>query len=49
MSHPTLLWLRQDLRLTDHPALVAAIERDAAVIPVFIWSPEDDGEWAPEI
>lgn len=47
MSGATLLWLRQDLRLTDQPALLAAIERDAAVIPVFIWSPEDDGEWAP--
>jgi deoxyribodipyrimidine photo-lyase len=35
-SAPTLLWLRQDLRLADHPALVAAIERGAPVIPVFL-------------
>ncbi|MEL6410397.1 MAG: deoxyribodipyrimidine photo-lyase [Pseudomonadota bacterium] len=33
---PTLLWLRRDLRLADHPALTAAIERGGPVIPVFI-------------
>ncbi|WP_136637561.1 cryptochrome/photolyase family protein [Pseudooceanicola onchidii] len=32
---PTILWFRRDLRLTDHPALVAAAKR-GAVIPVFI-------------
>lgn len=31
----TLLWVRRDLRLVDHPALLAAAER-GAVIPVFI-------------
>ena len=46
-SAPTLLWLRQDLRLADHPALVAAIERGAPVIPVFLWCPDDDAAWAP--
>ena len=43
----TLLWLRQDLRLADQPALQAAIERGGPVIPVFIWSPEEEGEWQP--
>jgi deoxyribodipyrimidine photo-lyase len=33
---PTLLWLRRDLRLSDHPALRAACARGGAVIPVFI-------------
>ncbi|MEO1140304.1 MAG: deoxyribodipyrimidine photo-lyase [Pseudomonadota bacterium] len=33
---PTLLWLRRDLRLSDHPALTAAVERGGPVIPVFI-------------
>ncbi|MFZ9478089.1 MAG: cryptochrome/photolyase family protein [Steroidobacteraceae bacterium] len=42
----TLLWLRQDLRLADQPALQAALER-GEVIPVFIWSPEEEGEWQP--
>jgi deoxyribodipyrimidine photo-lyase len=36
MTRPTLLWLRRDLRLSDHPALVAAVARGAPVIPVFI-------------
>jgi len=35
-SSPILLWLRRDLRLSDHPALLAAIGRGGAVIPVFI-------------
>lgn len=33
---PTILWLRRDLRLSDHSALVAAVKRGGAVIPVFI-------------
>jgi deoxyribodipyrimidine photo-lyase len=44
---PALVWLRQDLRLADNPALEAAMERRSPVIPVFIWSPEDDSPWAP--
>ncbi|MEL6677186.1 MAG: deoxyribodipyrimidine photo-lyase [Pseudomonadota bacterium] len=39
---PTLLWLRRDLRLTDHPALVAACEDGGPVIPVFILDPETE-------
>ena len=31
----SILWLRQDLRLLDHPALVAAVA-EGAVLPVFI-------------
>lgn len=34
--NPTLLWLRRDLRLDDHPALMAALERGQPVIPVYI-------------
>jgi len=44
---PSLLWFRQDLRLSDHPALAAALERHAAVIPVFVWAPEEEGPWPP--
>ncbi|SLN17394.1 Deoxyribodipyrimidine photo-lyase [Roseovarius gaetbuli] len=33
---PTILWLRRDLRLADHPALVAACKNGGPVIPVFI-------------
>jgi deoxyribodipyrimidine photo-lyase len=44
---PVLLWLRQDLRLADHPALCAAVESGAPVIPVFLWAPWEEAEWAP--
>jgi deoxyribodipyrimidine photo-lyase len=43
----TLLWFRHDLRLTDNPALLAAVSRGGPVIPVFIWSPEEEGRWQP--
>jgi deoxyribodipyrimidine photo-lyase len=44
---PTLLWFRQDLRLADNPALAAAIRRGQPIIPVFIWAPEEEGDWPP--
>lgn len=47
MSGATLVWFRQDLRLEDNPALHAAVATGQPVIPVYIWSPEEDGEWAP--
>lgn len=43
----TLVWLRQDLRLRDNDALRAAAERGLPVIPVYIWSPDEEGGWAP--
>jgi len=36
MTAPTLLWLRRDLRLADHPALQAAIDAGGPVIAVFV-------------
>ncbi len=33
---PAILWLRRDLRLTDHPALAAALASGRPVIPVFL-------------
>ncbi len=47
MPSPTLVWFRNDLRLADHPALLAAVERDGPVVPVYIWSPEEEGAWKP--
>ena len=44
---PILVWFRSDLRLADHPALVLAQASGCAVIPVFIWAPEEEGRWAP--
>ncbi|MEI7780826.1 MAG: deoxyribodipyrimidine photo-lyase, partial [Planctomycetota bacterium] len=42
----TLVWFRHDLRLDDHPALAAAAAR-GAVVPVFIWAPEEETPWEP--
>jgi deoxyribodipyrimidine photo-lyase len=36
MAAPILLWLRRDLRLTDHAAMTAAAGSGRPVIPVFI-------------
>jgi deoxyribodipyrimidine photo-lyase len=43
----SIVWFRQDLRLSDQPALARAIESGCAVIPVYIWAPHDEGQWAP--
>jgi deoxyribodipyrimidine photo-lyase len=42
-----LVWLRHDLRLADQPALTAALQRGGPVVPVFIWAPEEEGDWPP--
>ena len=47
MTGATVVWFRQDLRLEDNPALHAAVATRRPVIPVYIWSPEEDGEWPP--
>lgn len=47
MSGATLVWFRQDLRLHDNPALHAAAMRGQPVIPVYVWSPEEEGDWPP--
>jgi len=44
---PTIVWFRQDLRLADNPALHQAAERGGAVIPIFIWAPEEEKPWSP--
>ena len=46
MSKTTIVWLRHDLRLADHPALHAACAR-GAVVPVFVWSPGEEAPWEP--
>jgi deoxyribodipyrimidine photo-lyase len=44
---PAIVWLRQDLRLADNPALQAACRHGGTVIPVFVWAPEEEGGWPP--
>ncbi len=38
---PILVWFRRDLRLTDNPALSAALASNHPTIPIYIW---DDSE-----
>ena len=43
MSSPSILWFRQDLRLADHPALLAACSQ-GDVIPVYILDDDTPGD-----
>ena len=36
MTSPSIVWFRDDLRLADHPALRAAVDRDAPVIGLYV-------------
>ena len=45
-DRPVILWLRQDLRLSDHPALCAAIATGRPVIPVYVLDEASPGRWA---
>ena len=42
----TIVWLRNDLRLADNPALADAASR-GPVVPVYIWAPDEEGDWPP--
>lgn len=44
---PILVWFRRDLRLADNAALLSAVQRAAPVIPVFVWSQEEEAPWQP--
>jgi len=46
-SAPALVWFRNDLRLADNEALLRAAQAHGAVLPVFIWSPEEEASWSP--
>ena len=47
MPPPAVCWLRLDFRLADNPALEAAAQCGGPVVPVFIWSPDEEGPWPP--
>jgi deoxyribodipyrimidine photo-lyase len=44
---PTLVWFRKDLRLADNVALAAAVEVGGPIIPIFVWSEKEYGDWSP--
>lgn len=41
----SIVWFRNDLRVLDHPALKNASELSDSIIPVFIYSPDCEGDW----
>ncbi|NDC36715.1 MAG: deoxyribodipyrimidine photo-lyase [Proteobacteria bacterium] len=43
----TLVWFRQDLRVADNAALMAALAIKEPILPVYIHAPEEEGVWAP--
>ncbi len=43
----TLLWFRYDLRLTDNPALQAALAQAGSILPVYIHAPREHAPWEP--
>lgn len=43
----SIVWLRQDFRLTDNPALYHAARHSDVVIPIYIHAPEEAAPWAP--
>ncbi|KAJ4774297.1 Cryptochrome-2 [Rhynchospora pubera] len=42
----TIVWFRRDLRIEDNPALASAA-KDGCLIPVFIWCPNEEGQFYP--
>lgn len=46
MTKAILLWFRNDLRLEDNPAFWEACQKGIPIIPLFIDSSEEHGDWA---
>jgi cryptochrome 1 len=42
-----IVWFRRDLRLTDNPALLAASLLAEEVVCVYVYAPEEDGQFQP--
>jgi len=43
----SIVWLRNDLRLSDNPALIAGLGSGGAVVPVYVLDEEQNGVRAP--
>jgi len=43
----SLVWFRADLRTADNPALAAALALGEPIVPVFLFTPGEEGGWAP--
>ncbi|MGA1577559.1 MAG: cryptochrome/photolyase family protein [Steroidobacteraceae bacterium] len=42
-----IVWFRRDLRLTDNPALEAALGQFENVVALYIHAPDEEAPWAP--
>jgi deoxyribodipyrimidine photo-lyase len=42
-----IIWFRRDLRLTDNPALMAAVQSGLPIVAVYVHAPSEEGDWAP--
>ena len=42
-----IVWFRRDLRLTDNPALHAALASHEQIIPLYIHAPDEEAPWQP--
>ena len=43
MPGPSVVWFRDDLRVGDHPALHAAVERGEPIVAVYVLDEESPG------
>lgn len=43
--NPVIAWFRQDLRIADNPALIAACRTGAPVLPVYVLDDDSAGDW----
>ena len=46
-NRPVIVWFRQDLRLSDNPALAAAAATGRPVLPLYIFDEDSPGDWVP--
>ncbi len=42
-----IVWFRRDLRLTDQPALEAALSTGLPIVALYIHAPKEEAPWAP--
>lgn len=42
---PSIVWFRQDLRLSDNPALEAAVAASGPIVPLYVLDDETAGVW----
>ena len=47
-ERPVIHWFRNDLRITDNPALFEAVESAKPVVAVYILEDEDSNPWGPQ-